>query len=70
MYNIAGTSWPVSYCAECPQCPPWAPWYVIPANRKWYRDCAVARILLDALEDLDMRYPEAEADLGKVVISD
>jgi PPK2 family polyphosphate:nucleotide phosphotransferase len=35
-----------------------APWYVIPADRKWYRDLAVARIVADAAARLDPRYPE------------
>jgi PPK2 family polyphosphate:nucleotide phosphotransferase len=37
-----------------------APWYVIPANRKWFRNIAVAEILADTLEELDPRYPEPE----------
>ena len=49
---------------------PWAPWYVIPANRKWYRDYAVGRILLHTLEDLDLHYPEAEEGLDRIVIGD
>jgi PPK2 family polyphosphate:nucleotide phosphotransferase len=36
-----------------------APWYVIPANRKWFRDLAVASILADTFEELDPQYPEA-----------
>ena len=34
-----------------------APWYIVPANRKWFRDLAVGEILADLLEDLDPRYP-------------
>lgn len=34
-----------------------APWHVVPANRKWYRDIAVARALVDRLEGLGLRYP-------------
>ena len=34
-----------------------APWYVIPANRKWFRDLAVGEILADVLEGLDPQYP-------------
>lgn len=49
---------------------PWAPWYVVPANRKWYRDFAVGHILLDTLEDMDLRYPEPEAGLDKIVVGD
>ena len=45
-----------------------APWYVVPANKKWYRNLVVATILVDALEKLDMRYPEPEEDLDGIVI--
>jgi PPK2 family polyphosphate:nucleotide phosphotransferase len=37
-----------------------APWYVIPANKKWFRDLAVASIGGDTLQELDPRYPEPE----------
>ncbi|KMO93827.1 PPK2 family polyphosphate kinase [Streptomyces roseus] len=40
-----------------------APWYVVPANRKWYRNWAVATLLLEHLEELDPRYPEAAFDV-------
>jgi PPK2 family polyphosphate:nucleotide phosphotransferase len=45
-----------------------APWYVIPADRKWYRNWAVNRILVETLEDMDPQYPSAE-DLRGVVIT-
>ena len=45
----------------------WAPWYVIPANRKWFRNLAVAEILGDVLEELDPRYPPAEVPPGLVI---
>ena len=45
-----------------------APWYVIPANKKWFRNIAVANILADTLDDLDPRYPEPTEDLTGVVI--
>lgn len=45
-----------------------APWYVIPANRKWFRNLAVADILADTLDDLDPRYPEPTEDLAGVVV--
>jgi len=45
-----------------------APWYVVPADRKWYRNLAVASILVDRLERLDMAYPPAEEGLADVVI--
>jgi PPK2 family polyphosphate:nucleotide phosphotransferase len=34
-----------------------APWYVIPANRKWFRDLAVGEIVADVLEELNPQYP-------------
>ena len=49
---------------------PWAPWYVIPADRKWYRNYAVSQIVLHTLKKLDLEFPEAEEDLDKVVIPD
>jgi PPK2 family polyphosphate:nucleotide phosphotransferase len=39
----------------------WAPWYVVPANRKWFRNLAVTEILADALEALDPQYPPGDA---------
>ena len=45
-----------------------APWYVVPANRKWYRDLVLSTILVDALEKLNLKYPEPEENLEGVVI--
>ncbi len=49
---------------------PWAPWYVIPANKKWYRDLVISTILIDRLKALAMGYPETKEDLSKVVMED
>ena len=46
----------------------WAPWYIIPANRKWYRNLVVSSVLVKALEKLDMQYPQPEEGLDDVVI--
>lgn len=46
----------------------WAPWHVVPANRSWYRDLVVSRILVDALKKLDMRYPPLSVDPRSVRI--
>jgi PPK2 family polyphosphate:nucleotide phosphotransferase len=35
----------------------WAPWYVIPADRKWFTRAAVARVIIETLEGLDLQYP-------------
>ena len=36
---------------------PEAPWYVIPSDRKWFRNLAIAEIVADELERLDPQYP-------------
>ncbi len=46
-----------------------APWYVIPADRKWYRNLAVASILVDTMKGLDMQYPPDEEGLDDIVIA-
>jgi PPK2 family polyphosphate:nucleotide phosphotransferase len=46
----------------------WAPWYVIPANRKWYRNLVIGTIIVETLERLDMQYPEPLLDLDQFVI--
>jgi len=45
-----------------------APWYVIPANRKWYRNLVISRVLVSALEGLEMKFPEAEEGLSDIVV--
>lgn len=47
---------------------PWAPWYVVPADRKWFRNLVVATVLVETLEGLRMGYPPPEDDLTGVVI--
>ncbi|MBK6597241.1 MAG: polyphosphate kinase 2 family protein [Proteobacteria bacterium] len=43
-----------------------APWYVIPANRKWFRDFAVSQILIYELEQLPLRFPQPRFDVKSV----
>lgn len=40
-----------------------APWYVVPADRKWYRNWAVANLLLAHFDELHLEYPEVDLDL-------
>ncbi|MBP7934425.1 MAG: polyphosphate kinase 2 family protein [Phycisphaerae bacterium] len=40
----------------------WAPWYVVPANRKWYRNLVVAEVLVKTLKNLDMAFPKPAFD--------
>jgi PPK2 family polyphosphate:nucleotide phosphotransferase len=42
-----------------------APWYVVPADRKWYRDWVVANLLLDALREMEPRFPPATFDVAE-----
>ncbi|MGH9672237.1 MAG: polyphosphate kinase 2 family protein [Bryobacteraceae bacterium] len=45
-----------------------APWYVVPANRKWFRNLAVSEIIVDALKSLKLRLPRSTFDLSSAVI--
>jgi PPK2 family polyphosphate:nucleotide phosphotransferase len=42
-----------------------APWYVVPADRKWYRNWAVANLLLSALRGLSLEYPAVPFDIDE-----
>jgi PPK2 family polyphosphate:nucleotide phosphotransferase len=45
-----------------------APWYVVPADRKWYRNWAVTSILLHTLREMDPQYPPPAEGLADIVI--
>jgi PPK2 family polyphosphate:nucleotide phosphotransferase len=40
-----------------------APWYVVPADRKWYRNLAISQLLIEHLEELALRWPEPSFDV-------
>ncbi|MEU5219910.1 PPK2 family polyphosphate kinase [Streptomyces sp. NPDC020807] len=42
-----------------------APWYLVPADRKWYRNWAISRLLLEHLEALDPTYPAGDFDVAE-----
>lgn len=42
-----------------------APWYVVPADRKWYRDWAVINVLLATLAQMRLEYPPAPFDVAR-----
>jgi PPK2 family polyphosphate:nucleotide phosphotransferase len=46
----------------------WAPWYIVPANRKWYRNLIIATIISDTIKGLKSTYPTEDEGLKKVVI--
>ena len=45
-----------------------APWYVIPSNRKWYRNLAVSQTIVETLEGLRMKFPKPAFDVSKIRI--
>ncbi len=47
-----------------------APWYIIPSDRKWYRNLVVSTLLIEKLEALDMRYPEPIDGIETIRITD
>jgi len=47
---------------------PDAPWHIIPANRKWYRDYIVAKVVVKAMENMRLKWPKPPYDLSKIKI--
>jgi polyphosphate kinase 2 (PPK2 family) len=43
---------------------PYAPWYIIPADKKWFRNYLVARIVVSTLSSLKMSFPKANVEKG------
>ena len=39
-----------------------APWFLIPSDHKWYRNVTISGILVEALESLNLKYPEPTFD--------
>jgi PPK2 family polyphosphate:nucleotide phosphotransferase len=50
----------INYCSTH-----YAPWHIIPANRKWYRDYVVAKIVIKAMEGMKLKWPKPREDLSK-----
>ena len=46
----------------------WAPWYVVPANRKWYRNLVISEVLVKTLDSLDLAYPPPAAEISGMEI--
>ena len=47
----------------------WAPWYVVPANKKWFRNLAVSEIVRATLADLHPQFPKPRLDLAKIRVA-
>jgi PPK2 family polyphosphate:nucleotide phosphotransferase len=45
-----------------------APWYVIPANHKWFRNYVIAELIVQALEDMKLKYPPPMIDVSKIEV--
>ena len=43
-----------------------APWYVVPADRKWVRNCAVSGILVETLEACHMKFPKPAVEVSRL----
>ena len=43
----------------------YAPWYVVPADNKWYTRLIVAAAIIDALDGLNLRFPDADKEVKK-----
>jgi len=46
----------------------WAPWYVVPADRKWFRNHVIAELIVKALDNMKLKYPAPSVDISKVVL--
>jgi PPK2 family polyphosphate:nucleotide phosphotransferase len=51
-----------AYADAVRHCSSAAPWYIVPGDHKWYRQWAVARLLIETLSEMDPRYPEPDYD--------
>lgn len=45
-----------------------APWYVIPSDRKWYRNLVVSELLRETLEEMDPKTPPSEPGLDGIIV--
>lgn len=46
----------------------WAPWYLVPANKKWYRNLVIGSVMVETLKEFKMSYPPLTVDPDTVVI--
>jgi len=43
---------------SCPE----APWYIVPAERKWFRNYLIAKVLVETLESMKLKFPKITFD--------
>jgi PPK2 family polyphosphate:nucleotide phosphotransferase len=46
----------------------WAPWYIVPSNRKWYRNLVVSTVIVETLKGLKMDYPKPPEGLDQITV--
>ena len=61
--EVADGGEPLSKCATED-----TPWWIIPSDRKWYRDVAVAETLANVLESMAPKFPAITFDPATVVV--
>jgi len=47
---------------------PWAPWYIVPSDKKWYRNLVVARVVAQTLRDLALEWPPLQPEAAGITI--
>ena len=47
-----------------------APWFVVPSERRWYRDLVITEILVRTMRSLDPGYPQSTIDPDSITIPD
>ncbi|MDP9378500.1 MAG: polyphosphate kinase 2 family protein [Actinomycetota bacterium] len=47
-----------------------SPWYVVPSNKKWFRNLVIARTITETLEHMNPQFPPSELGLESLVIPD
>jgi PPK2 family polyphosphate:nucleotide phosphotransferase len=45
-----------------------APWHIVPANKKWARNIALAEVVVSALEKMNPQYPKVDFDPKSIVV--
>jgi PPK2 family polyphosphate:nucleotide phosphotransferase len=46
----------------------YAPWYIIPANKKWFRNLAISEVMVALFSSLKMKFPRPRYDISKLPI--
>ena len=46
----------------------YAPWYIVPADKKWYRNLVVSRLVREALEKMGPQFPPALGNVEGLVV--